>query len=457
MSRDVKSMSQRQLTACVATLTAVLSCGAHSALAMAVHSDCTAPFVFSDADVNVVVLPYRSAAESFEPLGQIGQQFALLAKLDVFSHVLDYGSVGAVQMEVPVHVDNMAGCEPELVMRQVLGQAPGAMKQIAKGHGIVFVWGILYEEQDDIIVQTYARYLRRDTPEILHLKAGKLDFLAKPNTSTIAFSPRLIKKDTIAAMQAAYSQADFVRTAPRDDAPGEPLPRQVEKCFGCGEGTPTAFLVLEKKGDWIRVRWRDPVKAALRDGWIHARETVSGQSLDQILPELSFTEGVVGYLRQRIAESRHEPLPNALTALSERQFQTFLENNDSEQAPQASSVAHQLIGTLEMLKGDRESLAHSQSEFVTASRAAPSDMNGVTLAAISQVAADWGSDHALSNQRRLETQLTAAGTLSDDSTAGIGNLRNFYELLKISLANGAPEEIPAAEINQRLQEIGLVR
>lgn len=428
-----------------------------SAFAMAPHSDCTAPFVFSDADVNVVVLPYRSAADPHSPLGQIGQQLALLIKLEVFSHILDYGSVGAVQMEVPFHVDNVDSCEPRLVMQQVLGQAPGAVAQITQGRGMVCVWGILYEEQDDVVVQTYVRYLRRGTSERVISKIGGFDFRVEPNMETVVFAPRLVSKDTLSAMQRAFTQADFVRTAPLDDAPGEPLPRQVQKCFGCGENIPTAFQVLEKKSHWIRVRWQDTRLKKVREGWIHSGETVSGQPLDQILPELSFTEGVVGYLHLRIADARRERLSKAQISLARQQFQSFLDHSEGELLPKAPVVAEQLLAILDLICGDPQSLTRSQAEFSAALKAAPSDLNSATGAALSRLSAEWFRNHSVTDQRQLEAEFTAAGTLAAEPASAVRNLKNFYALLKSTQSNGTPREIPVVELEARLHEIGLVR
>src|ERR1017187_332778 len=58
------------------------------------HLDCRFPMVFGGAAVNVVVLPYTYAGDSHSLAGT-GNRLSLLVKLDVLSHILEYGSVGA--------------------------------------------------------------------------------------------------------------------------------------------------------------------------------------------------------------------------------------------------------------------------------------------------------------------------------------------------------------------------
>src|ERR1035437_1724479 len=88
------------------------------------HLDCRFPMVFGGAAVNVVVLPYTYAGDSHSLAGT-GNRLSLLVKLDVLSHILEYGSVGAVQMERPESVRPGApSCQPETVLPILLGARP---------------------------------------------------------------------------------------------------------------------------------------------------------------------------------------------------------------------------------------------------------------------------------------------------------------------------------------------
>ncbi len=428
-----------------------------TAVASMPHRDCRVPFVFDGADVNVVVLPYRSAADSTEPLGEIGQRLALLIKLDVLAHILDYGSIGAVQMEVPLGVKDDSSCLPEVVMPKLLGQLNGAEREVAKGHGVVFVWGILYEEENDIVVQTYARFLRREISEAVEFQAGDFTFSAKPTTAIVVFTPQLFRKEQLQEIEASYARADFVRKEPRDDAPGEPLPRPVAKCFNCGDDTTPGFQVEEKKGEWIHVRWMDPEARSTRHGWIHAAGGLAGQSLDHILPELSFIQGCVGYLRQRIAISRREPLANALSERAVNDLETFLKMSESQETNAASAVALQLTGIVQALQGDDESLRRSRANFDAAVRLTPYDANAITLASVAQIADEWKKSHSIKASNLLADRLIAAGTLADDPAAAIGNLRNFYRLLLSRPGPNTSDGLSRSAVQERLQEVERIR
>ena len=451
-------MSKRLLIAWLgASLVAVVCLSPATAPAMEPHVDCREPFVFDGADVNVVALPYRSAGEAATPVREIGQRLALLIKLDVLSHILEYGSIGAVQMEVPNGVRDDAPCRPELVIPQLLGQRGGARTQVAKGHGVIFVWGILYEEQQDIVVQSYARFLRRDSSETIALNAGGLEFRMQPDSGTVAFSPQLLSKKLLDAVAASYSKADFVRTEARDDAPGEPLPRPIAKCFNCGDVAPTAFQVDEKKGEWIHVRWLDPRSLDTHAGWIHAAGGLSGQSLHSILPELSFVEGTVGYLRQRVAVQRGEHLPKALAALTERSFESFQQASEMARTPTTAGIGRQLGGVVQLLQDDGERLVRAHRDFDGALAFAPYSANAMTLAAVTQIAAEWNQGHSLSSERMLADRLTAAAMLSDDSAGALNNLWNFYKLLQMRTTIGAEQQLSPAEVAQRLHDVDLIR
>src|ERR1035437_2084085 len=63
------------------------------------HLDCRFPMVFGGAAVNVVVLPYTYAGDSHSLAGT-GNRLSLLVKLDVLSHILEYGTDAAIFKDV---------------------------------------------------------------------------------------------------------------------------------------------------------------------------------------------------------------------------------------------------------------------------------------------------------------------------------------------------------------------
>jgi hypothetical protein len=249
------------------------------------HQICSNPSVFADAEVNLVVLPYVSVGGSKSSLDDIGQRLALIVKLDTFAHVLEYGSLGATQMEVPQGADPDT-CLPQVVIPKLLGQTPGADVTAEKGKGLIIVWGVLYEEDDDVVIQSYARFLRRDTSESLSFSIDKFNFMGQPSSQVVAFAPRAFKKSLLSEIENSYQRADFVHKEPKDDSEGEPLPRPVAKCISCrGELTP-GFQVQEYKGEWIHVRWIDPISRREREGCRYPGQCTA-RTIAGFLPEIA--------------------------------------------------------------------------------------------------------------------------------------------------------------------------
>lgn len=246
------------------------------------HLDCRYPMVFRGAAVNVVVLPYAYTGDN-HTLTNVGNRLSLLIKLDVLSHILDYGSVGAVQMEMPPGLrTNDRSCGPEAVLPILLGTRPPspalvgmfannpeAQNTLGSGHGLVLVWGLLYEEGDDIYVQTYVRFLRRDTDETIAFQAGGSSFSARPSVQSLAFTPQKFTQSELQQIEHSYRKADYVRDQPNDSAPGDELPLLVARCAGpdCDDSAiHGGFYVEEKRGEWIRIQYMDPIQRRRKEG-----------------------------------------------------------------------------------------------------------------------------------------------------------------------------------------------
>jgi hypothetical protein len=446
-----KAARARFVTLLVCLLSARL---AHAGMA---HLDCRYPMVFPGAAVNVVVLPYAYAGDNHS-LTNVGNRLSLLIKLNVLSHILDYGSVGAVQMEMPPGMQrNDQSCGPETVLPILLGTRPPntalsglfannpeAQNALRPGHGLVLVWGLLYEEGDDIFVQTYAQFLRRDIDETITFKAGGSPFSGKPSVQTLAFAPQKFTRADFQKIEDSYRKADFVRDEPNDNAPGEQLPLLVAKCGGadCDESAIHAgFYVKEKRGEWIRIQYMNPIQAQRKEGWIHAAAGLSGTPLDKILPELKFIEGCAGYLRQRVADAEQVTLPPAAAALAVDQLSSFVQSNDSQPNDAANAVAMQLEGAIEYFSrpGQLDALSKAADFFERARTMRPYDPNAITLAVGAQMAAEWRQKGRCEQTIQKSERLSTALAFGSDKTA-LANLTNFYAVLQKSA-----EPAPSAE------------
>jgi hypothetical protein len=417
------------------------------------HRSCKTPMVFEDAAVNVVVLPYRYAAGNNSSLSNMGNRLSLLIKLNVLSHILDYGSIGAVQMELPpgASQDDRA-CQPEIVLSALLGTVPGATQKLGLGHGLVLVWGLLYEDGDDVFVQTYARFLRRGAEEGMTFDAGGISFSGKPSAQLLAFTPQKLSQKQLEQVESSYKKADFVRTEPNDNAPGEQLPQLVAKCVNCGESLYGGLYVEEKRGEWIRIQWMNPTGHENKQGWIHAAGGFEGTPLDKVLPELKFIEGCAGYLRQRVADAEGHQLPGELSSHAVAELKDFVQSNDFEPTDIASAVALQLAGIVEYTAGRErvDSLTRASQDFEEARKLIPSDPDAITLAVAAQVSQEWKEKGRCEQTFQKAQRLSAAAALSSDKSALV-NLSSLYRvMLKTADTTGSANNLTRTEVQKRL-------
>src|SRR5258707_5879747 len=106
-------------------------------------SSCGAPIAFEGAKVNVVVLPYFQAGPSPRQLNGLGSQLALLVKLETLYRALAYDRWGIVLL-----TGQKRECDPDRIARELL-------LRIHAGGRLIVVWGKLYQQDEDIYVQTF--------------------------------------------------------------------------------------------------------------------------------------------------------------------------------------------------------------------------------------------------------------------------------------------------------------
>lgn len=453
------------------TLTAMLV-SAPVAMAGMAHVDCHSPFVFTSASVNVVVLPYTQGSRSFDPsLADIGNRLSLLVKLDVLSHILGYGSVGAVQMEMPEGTHSDGGCSPDNVLPVLLGARPpnlafpvsqDTQNQLRPGNGLVLVWGLVYAEGDDIFVQTYARFLRRDVDEKLPIQAGGVSFSATPSSQMLAFTPQKLTRSDLAQIEESYRAADIVHDQPSDNSPGQPLPKLVAKCTGlnCYDSAIHAgYYVREKKGEWIRIQYIEPIQGQRKEGWIHSSIGVAGKALDQVLPELKFLEGSAGYLALRVSDAAGQPPQPGAGVLAIQQLNSFIASDQNDPDDAADAVALQLEGAVEYLTGGKqiESVSKVAGYFEHARAILPYDPNAISLAVFAQMATEWKQKGKCERTVQKSEQLSAALAFHPDKVT-LTNLLNFYSLLA---KNPAPivtgDDLDKDALSQRAAALATVK
>jgi hypothetical protein len=373
-------------------------------------------------------------------------------------------------MEMPPGMQtNDRACGPETVLPILLGTRPPsptlfglladnpeAQNTLRAGHGLVLVWGLLYEEGDDIFVQTYARFLRRDVDETITFQAGGSSFSARPSLQYLAFTPQKITRTELQQIEDSYRRADFVRDQPNDNAHGDQLPLLVAKCAGsyCDDSAIHAgYYVKEKRGEWIRIQYMNPIQGRRKEGWIHAAGSLSGSPLEKILPELKFIEGCVGYLGLRVAYAEQTAQPPGAAALAVDQLYSFVQSNESQPGDINNAVAIQLEGAIEYFsaRDQWEAFAKAADYFERARAMIPYDTNAITLAVGAQVKAEWRQKGRCERTVQKSERLSTALAFNADKAA-LANLNSLYTLLLKSPApTPAPEDLTNDAVTQRVE------
>ena len=337
---------------------------------------CEHPSVWPDAAVNAVIMPYRYIGTGRSPAAKTGAELTVLVQTQMLYSMLKYGGVGSTALATSEAPGIGGECSAEKVWRKILGQErkslgqeQGARDQLIKGHGVVMLWGYLYEEGDDIIVQTYARFARREVEDSLTLSltpGGDAQLIGRLPAEGFAFGARHITRQTLHEITRAFGDAAVLRTAPSNSAaPSSRVMLDSSRPFG--------YRVLEASGEWMKIESTDG-KAS---GWIMARPPVAGRSLDEVLPELTLAEALVGYLRYRMALDGSAPHRNSerIVGWTRRALEHFYRSGGSAESPAAAATARVIAGHLDILSASGantpDAVKRANAEYAKAAELMP--------------------------------------------------------------------------------------
>jgi hypothetical protein len=437
---------------CPFTLSVVILLFAATPLARggAPHVDCGLPFVFEGSDVNAVFLPYKYLGTRRE-LGETGKRISLLIQADTLIHALSYGRIASVQMEPAAGRED--DCVPDIVLDKLVGTANNIPK-IKRGKGIVLVWGVLFEEGDDIYLKTYVTGLRRDVRDLLKVKIGDHIFYVEPSAQVVSFPAHKITRSMLTSIEAAYSAADQVYEQPSLTAKAKPLPHG--QCPSCPPGGANGYYVDRQEGNWLHVRW-SMGEGEGDAGWIPARLTLESHSLDSYMPELHFIRGTVGYLRLRMTTDRQETA--RLRNLALPHFERFLESEDAKRAETASAAALQLSGIMRLSgEGAADDWVQASAAFERAQKLVPYGAEVRNAATMGHIYQDWAAGRDVEKARDRARELIATSLLRTIDAVTAQNLVSYYELLlpKVKGAEasvGVKPSLPSNEIVRRLDTL----
>jgi len=418
----------------------IFACCAQRANAGAIAA-CASPVAFRDAQINVVILPYFQSGPSEHELNGLGSQLALLMKLETLYRAFSYDHWG-----ITLLTGTVLQCDPELTARELLtGIDPGGR--------LLVVWGRLYQQDEDVYVQTFAKFYRkpllneRSAPPIsVGFELDGKPFHGQVPGPEFSFPPEQLPLKTMDAIAASFERAAFIYSSPDLNAPKSPLPLdRFRKCDYC-EG-PLAFTVIKRTGDWVQIRASTMIEGVGRDGYLLAHRA-DQRNLIQQMPEVGFIQGLMGFLRYagRVSDEDQAQRLAGIQA-AEQAFAEYARSEQTEEEPATKAAALQLKGVLQFA----ESHIDATEDFDTAYENVPYDSDARNLAAMFRLYSEYSSAGRNLRARDTANDFIAAAALQPRNLFVLENLRNFYELLtspvaqeKISPGTGIePNEIDA--------------
>jgi hypothetical protein len=374
---------------------------------------CDEPAGFA-GPVQVFVLQYGfepSALDADPRLFETARRLSYLIQLDVLAND-SYGSIASILLQE----ERSGSCHAGEVQDRLLGS--GALQP---GQAVALVWGRIYREGDDVLVQSYLRFLRVD-PDALQFTDERFAVaLSGPPvrlegalpTQSIAFAPRRLSAERLDGIDADWRAAARLYDRPDAGASARQLPPADERF---------AYFVRKMTPDgWLEVE----LSQGAGHGWLKADPEV-GRSLRALLPELDFIEGVIGYLSYRqAADGRGFPTSPAPWMLEriERRFSGFVEPPGD-----ASTLAFTLLGTLQAFATPDRSAAGLES-LRRALRQQPEDgrlRNLVAMAELKQCCAADRADPAL---KHVPPMLLGGLAVDPNNTELLANLQTTYAWL----------------------------
>jgi hypothetical protein len=412
-------------------------------------SACNDPFAF-EAAVNLYVLQDaepRGDAVRFEepPVRQpLPARLAWLVKLDALFHD-SFGNLG-------VHYLWQTGydkpCTLDSVARQVLPKLPQ--------HGaVVFVDQRVYQESNQILLQTYVRFLRVDATHhaavetvSLGLGANQPAFSELLPAQVVTFPPRRLTTNDLETIEHAFAAGSLLYSEPRTGSTIRPLSLTSEQ----------PFLVTDVRSDgWMQV---DTTKfGGNARGWLRADPAV-GERLRSLLPELDFLEGVIGYLSYLQASDGVMLSRNAVPGIARRADGVFARFIGRANGANDHGLATALTGTLRaaMALGDSARATAILTDFVATVQQTLPDSRVRDLLGMTRLAACCRSTSPRDNPSRSAAGVIGlSGALNDfqgalaidpNNTAALTNLGAIYaalgQLAEYPLAKEPPTSTPQA-------------
>ena len=433
------------------TALVLISLVAPSRASAGAQRPCTDPAVYRDAAVNTFVLPYRfdGPSPSLE-LQRASRQVSALVHLELLFSILKFGAVGGTDL---VSVPG-SPCDVDEVIRSV--SKSGGWGSLRTGQTLVVVWGRIFEQGDQLYLQTYVRFFRQgaDGPIQESIKVQltgsetSLELNARLPSQATSFPPRRISKGDLRDLDKRFRNAMVVRKEKRLDSPGKSIDFDPSRVF--------PYYVTQSSGDWIYIK---PMMGG-PEGWVLARFGEDGSdslSLTRWMPELSYLESVAGFMRLRAQDNAAFPgTPAQVTrwiSAVDGGFARYERSTTPGEATAALGLARAVQGFI--LWKDVSSERLKAARLCTESKQFAPDFSAArNLAAVTRPL--LGGTPTLNRETvgKLSSELLSALALDPRDGVVLDNLDRLYRLFE---TRPALSPFPPADLASRLSTVNVAR
>lgn len=413
------------------------------ASAVLTERSCDDPAVFGAAAVNVVVLPYQYVGGSAPP--ETGDRLSFLVQLDTFFSIVKFGGVHVVRL-----LKSEGSCEPDRVFARLLGGERFNANEVRRKKALVILWGRIFEHGDDIFVQSYLRFARKGMTEDIEFRVEGKTFRGKAPFDILSFAPRKISRSDLEEIGREFQASQVIRDVPDESAPARPLSLR-----------PGPNLVSEMQEGWIKILGDEA-----SSGWIRARP--ESWSLSKLLPELTFVEGLVGYLRYQVGAL------SLMEGLLDRMKNSVARRNLLQTAGEAASalrsyrdredatIAEQAVAMSEILEGfcglaqpaGKAAVCRTDTwrHFRNAADLAPYSGDARNLEVIAHVCLAYQGEAPGLKQAEVADTLLQAAILEPDDAQLLDNLLVLYQVFQRPPPGNDPAgAMSASDLRSRLE------
>lgn len=264
----------------------------------AIMAPCAEPVLFPGADINLIVIPYA--------LGGPDENYKLRPDIDALARSDASGKLAnLIQLDTLYSLRYPVGMAVVHLMPSGEPCGPDDVRQdleaqLADGKGLILLWGNFLEEEGHVYVQSYLELFRKERGDLVEITVdvlgGEIQLTGGSSQRALGFAPRILTEDDLARIGEAGDRARLIWSDPVGGHVVDELPASVE--------APYAYYVTEVAPASGRMRIRPHEMLGGGDGWVEASRD---WPLREMLPELYFVDGIMGYLAARIiAEERPE-------------------------------------------------------------------------------------------------------------------------------------------------------